>query len=82
MSAPIFTRRHYCAVADLIRDAEYLDSETRGRLVSDLSALFARDNQRFKPDRFRAAAYNGVQLGEPLASRKAPHRPYLSSGDV
>ena len=65
MSASMFTRRHYCAVAGLIRDAGYLDAEARGRLVSDFSTLFGRDNERFKPDRFRAAAYNGVKLSEP-----------------
>lgn len=65
MPAPIFTRRHYCAVADLIRDAGYLDAETRGRLVSDFSALFTSDNERFSPDRSRAAAYNGVRLDYP-----------------
>ncbi len=56
MAAPIFTRRHYCAIADLIRDAGYLEPETRTQLVSELSELFAGDNERFQPERFRAAA--------------------------
>src|SRR5438128_1327407 len=72
MSAPIFARRHYCAVAGVIRDADYLDAETRGRLIGDFSSLFAGDNGRFQPDRFQAAACDGVQLVEPLASRRAP----------
>jgi len=64
MPAPIFTRRHYEALAGLIRDAGYLEPQTRGRLVSDLSELFSVDNERFSVDRFRAAAYNGVRLDE------------------
>jgi hypothetical protein len=56
MPAPIFTRRHYCAIAGLIRDAAYLEPETRTLLVSELSVLFAGDNERFQPDRFREAA--------------------------
>jgi hypothetical protein len=27
--------------------------------------LFAADNERFQPDRFQAAAYNGVRLDKP-----------------
>lgn len=68
MPAPIFTRRHYCAVADLIRDADYLEPETRGRLVSDFGSMFKADNGRFDPERFRAAAYNGVKLDYPADS--------------
>jgi len=64
VSAPIFTRRHYCEVAGLIRDAGYLEPETRGRLVSEFCELFAGDNERFRPDRFRAAAYNGARLDD------------------
>ncbi len=64
MSAPIFSRRHYCAVAGLLRDAGYLSPESRAQLVSVFSELFSADNRRFKPDRFRAAAYNGVRLDE------------------
>ena len=66
MSSPIFTRRHYVAVASLIRDAGYLEPETRGQLVSDFAALFASDNERFAADRFRAASYNGARLSEPV----------------
>jgi hypothetical protein len=63
MSAPIFARRHYQAVAAVLRDAGYLEPEARGQLVTDLVELFAADNGRFKPDRFRAAVYAGVKLG-------------------
>jgi hypothetical protein len=48
-----------------ITSADYLEPETHGRLVSELSALFANDselsalfandNERFQPDRFRDA---------------------------
>lgn len=70
MSSTMFSRRHYRAVADLIREAGYLDPETRGRLVSDFAALFASDNGRFRPDRFRAAAYNGVRIAEAELSER------------
>lgn len=64
MSSTIFTRRHYCAIAEVLREAGYLERDARVRLVSDFSVLFASDNERFKPDTFRAAAYTGVKLGE------------------
>jgi hypothetical protein len=35
MASPIFARRHYVAVAGVILGADYIDPETRGRLVSD-----------------------------------------------
>ena len=59
MSTPIFTRRHYVVVADLIREAGYLEPEARGELVADLCESFGADNERFDPNRFRAAACNG-----------------------
>ena len=55
MSAPMFSRRHYVAVAGLVRAAGYLETRNRGQLVSDLSGLFAHDNERFQPGRFEAA---------------------------
>jgi hypothetical protein len=63
MSAPIFSRRHYVAVAAVLCEAGYLAPEARGQLVSDFAAVFAGDNGRFQPDRFRAAVYDGVKLG-------------------
>jgi hypothetical protein len=65
MPSTSFTRRHYRAVAAVIRDADYLEPEQRGQLVDDFSELFAADNCRFQPARFRAAAYNGVKLAPP-----------------
>lgn len=59
----MFTRRHYCAVAAVIRDASYLEPDARGQLVSDFVALFARDNERFKSDRFRAATGDVINVG-------------------
>jgi hypothetical protein len=68
MSAPIFARRHYCAIAGVIRDAGYLDSGTGDRLVSEFCDLFDSDNARFSPARFRAAC-------EPVASCTTCGRP-------
>jgi hypothetical protein len=55
MPAPIFSRRHYVAVAGLVRAAGYLEARDRGQLICDLSELFATDNERFQAERFEAA---------------------------
>jgi hypothetical protein len=68
---PIFTRRHYCAIADLIAHGmEELDESGRQYVAEVLSDLFAEDNARFDRTRFLTAA--DVDDCEPLASRKAP----------
>jgi hypothetical protein len=54
MSSPIFTRRHYRAVAGVIREAG-LEPDARDRLVQDFVILFINDNDRFDQVRFRDA---------------------------
>ena len=49
------SRKDYVAAARLVREAHYLNDEARARLVADLVTLFADDNARFSPSRFRAA---------------------------
>ena len=61
------TRKHYVEAARIVREAEYLSSEARARLVSDLVTFFGDDNPRFTPSRFRAAC-------EPLEARSALER--------
>jgi hypothetical protein len=71
VSVPIFTRRHYRAIADLIAHGmAELDQSGRQYVAECLSDLFAGDNARFDRTRFLKAA--GAGLCEPLASRKAP----------
>jgi hypothetical protein len=53
----------------VLRDARYLDSDTRGQLVADLSELFASDNARFQPDRFQDAASNALSERDRLEAR-------------
>ena len=62
MSYSMFTRRHYRAVAGLVRDAGYLDSESRSRLVSD-----------FVEDYGRAAGHHTVS-----ARHRADNQPVLA----
>ena len=54
------SKKHFTALALLVRDAEYLSDEARARLVSDLVTLCADANARFSPSRFRAACEPGV----------------------
>ena len=67
MSAPMFSRRHYVALAGLVSSAGYLEPQDRGQLVPDLSELFGHDNDRFQPQRFEAAC-------EPAAAMSALER--------
>ena len=55
---PMFQHRHYEAVAELIR---FFDGNgNRGEIAAEFVEMFARDNSRFKPERFlRAAGLNG-----------------------
>ena len=69
MSAPMFARRHYQAVATVLRDARYLEGDARTQLVSDLCELFAGDNERFKPDRFSDAATSELSERDRLEAR-------------
>ena len=55
---PIFARRHYEAVAELIRFFDGIGN--RAEIAAEFVEMFARDNWRFKPERFlRAAGLNG-----------------------
>ena len=69
MSAAMFARRHYQAVANVLRDARYLDSEARSQLVSDFVGMFGADNERFKPERFRDAATSDLSERDRLEAR-------------
>jgi hypothetical protein len=62
---PIFTQRHYDAIASMLSevhfdlaDTHYGDDEAdeQWRCIRDnFSAMFAKDNPRFKPDKFKFA---------------------------
>ena len=45
-----FSRRHYIAVAKIIRDAE-----TKNQIAKDLAKMFSDDNSRFDFQRFFTA---------------------------
>jgi hypothetical protein len=62
-------RRHYEAVASVLSDARYLSDHDRRQLVSAFVELFASDNARFRPDRFRNAAANAVSERDRLEVR-------------
>jgi hypothetical protein len=69
MSAAMFARRHYQAVACVLRDARYLDGDARSQLVTAFAELFAEDNERFQPDRFREAASSELSERDRLETR-------------
>jgi hypothetical protein len=49
------SKKHFTALAGLVREARYLDERARRLLVADLVTLCADANPRFSPRRFRAA---------------------------
>ncbi len=61
------SKRDYLRAAEIIRRATYLDEDAREQLALDLIEWFERDNPRFRPDLFFAAA-----VGE--YSRRFPAR--------
>ena len=45
----MFTQRHYVAIADLLKDTGF----DNPHLVEAFCKLFAEDNDKFKPERFK-----------------------------
>ena len=54
----LFTQRHYVAIADLLKETGF----DNPHLVEAFCKLFAEDNDRFKPERFKDAM--GFDEGE------------------
>ena len=54
----LFTQRHYVAIADLLKETGF----DNPHLVEAFCKLFAKDNDRFKPERFKDAV--GFDEGE------------------
>lgn len=55
-NAPMFERRHYEAIAELIREHVGLGDMERLRLAEDFADRLARDNPRFDRSRFLKAS--------------------------
>jgi len=61
----MFTRRHYKAIAEVIRDNTYPDGICpftvlkKDTFIEAMGNLFKWDNARFKWDKFVEACYNG-----------------------
>jgi hypothetical protein len=67
--APLFQKRHYPALAEMIKATRALPHDSADELWADLiEALverFAADNPEFRPDAFRAACgVNGHRFTE------------------
>lgn len=54
---PKFQKRHYEAIADVIADARLTanGASAADKIEAGLATLFAKDNPRFKPQRFYRA---------------------------
>lgn len=48
----MFTERHYIAVAALLKKSEH----NHPALIDEFCGLFAKDNDRFKPEKFKKAS--------------------------
>jgi hypothetical protein len=69
VSASMFSRRHYRAVASVLGSARYLSDDDRSQLVSEFIQLFGSDNERFQPERFREAASSELSERDRLEAR-------------
>ena len=49
------TRKHFQAVADILKDAASLNTEQRDELARDFARLFQSENPRFDGSRFQRA---------------------------
>lgn len=50
MKKPKFSKRHYCAIAEIVRN-----SKTKNQIVENLVFLFSKDNPRFSQKKFSKA---------------------------
>ena len=71
-----FQRRHYTAVAEILRDSAtdsgYLFSrEEVARIADQFARVFSADNSAFDRDRFLAAVGSSVHPSTSTRSRKA-----------
>ena len=58
----MMTRKDYVAVSELLNVyALKIDENTFDTLIHDFAGLMAKDNERFIPDRFISACWNGVE---------------------
>ena len=62
----LFTQRHYVAIADLLKETGF----DNPHLVEAFCKLFAEDNDKFKPERFKDAV--GFDEGEYEIRWEAP----------
>lgn len=54
---PLFTKRHFEAVADWIRTSPTVGDEQRDGIVFEMCGLFERENPAFDKDRFEERAF-------------------------
>lgn len=52
---PIFSQRHYEAIAKVLDDVPTTSASDYRIIVNDFAAMFLRDNPNFKPARFFSA---------------------------
>jgi len=64
----MFSQRHYVAIADLLKETGF----DNPHLVEAFCGLFAKDNDRFKPERFKKAVGFDESLLTPVEVRHDP----------
>jgi hypothetical protein len=75
------SRKDYREAARILREAEYLSAEARSRLVASFVTLFADDNPRFSPSKFREACQPERRLSSDFeALRDAGYRAGYAAG--
>jgi hypothetical protein len=69
-----YAKRHYVQIAEILSgNRDFVDA---------FCDLFARDNENFSEDRFRAACQNGINApGVGAAIRGGPAMPYYQGGE-
>ena len=50
------TRQHFVAIAETLRDADYLTQDQRARLADDMASTLRRFSSNFRRDTFTNAA--------------------------
>ena len=54
--ASSMTRQHFVAIAETLRDADYLTEDQRARLADDMASTLRRFSTNFRRDTFTNAA--------------------------
>jgi len=69
MTVPMFSKRHYEAIAHCLSNSSIRDSENWATIIDEITSLFARDNPSFKSVKFCQAVVDGGHISASIKAK-------------